>query len=563
MKAIRSPHKYISLSFLTVIALLLALTGCIMPDAPSNLEPQLSIDSISNVTRTEASANIHIQYRGSATFDHIYLCIAQNTKSDKTEKNTNFARIEINQSSPTVKLTQLRPGTAYLCYLVGETATAKLESNLAEFQTIPNNPPTLAGCTILSHGPTGALLEVEILDDGGDPLEAITYNCRNLNTGEIITDSIINPDLSDMPKVRFSIKNLKPCSCYSVSYAARNKNGATIGTPFELQTGDTYIVSEPGTLSKQIDPSSPFTEKTLTIHGPIDSDDVALLRLLLLSPVTTFDAEKGYKPVSALENLDLTECNIVTGKRTYDNEHFTVENEITTGMFGNCPQLRSIRLPSSATHLRRDAFRGSENLERIEVSVETESIEVSQLCPALQAIDVSKGNRWYCSIDGVLFNADASAILWLPLGKTDPLHIPSTISAIGELAFAGSKIQRFYLPANLKTLGRYAFSNTAITEIEIPDKVTTIPEGTFQNCSALKKVTLGKGMEYVGAYAFASAPVSDIYITAELPPVVATYGFTSGQGSITSTCTLHVPAASISIYRNHARWGKFFRIVSI
>lgn len=555
-----SERQYFPILLVVVIVILLLLTRCVPAESPDNLEPSLRIDSISGISRTEATVNVNIRHNGPARLDRIYLCYAQTSGAATRSASAQFTRVEIKPTSTAVKLTQLRPGTSYSCHLEGETATARIVSEQTEFSSIPNGIPSISKCAILSQGPTGVILEVQILDNGGDPVEAVAFTRINLATGESVEHRIANPDLSTSTKVRAAIKNLTPGTRYSFAYRAENRNGVTHGNPFEIETGTTYMVDTPGSLPLIIDAASPFGEKSITVHGPIDSSDISLLRLLLLAPDASGNASKA---VSILEQLDLAECMVTTGSVPYDGEHFTVADEVTAGMFGNCPQLRAIRLPNSATHVRRDALRGCASLEHIEIGTDTRSVDVSQECAALKAVEVSKANQWYRSIDGVLFNAEATAILWLPLGKTDPLHLPETVTEIGELAFAGSRIEIFFLPATLTTLKRYAFSSSAITEITIPDKVVKIPEGAFQNCGALKKVTLGKGVEYIENHAFSGTPVADLYVEAPYPPVVAAAGFRSGAGSITASCTLHVPAASRELYRNHPSWGTFNRIVSL
>lgn len=60
-----------------------------------------------------------------------------------------------------------------------------------------------------------------------------------------------------------------------------------------------------------------------------------------------------------------------------------------------------------------------------------------------------------------------------------------------------------YYTAN-DEIGAYMFSGCSFTSIDIPDNVTSIEDYTFQNCSALTTVTIGKGVTSIGSAAFYS-----------------------------------------------------------
>lgn len=551
--------QYFPLLLVLIIALLLFFTRCVQPERPTNLEPTLTIDSISSVSRTSATVNISIRNHGTTGLDSIFICLE---RVDNTAATIGRIKIDTPTGVSSVNITGLTAGTPYNCYIMGKTATATLRSEGMQFTTHPNEPPKISNLNILSYGPTGAQFEVEIIDDGGDSIDLLEFSCRNNRTGSTTTYRVENPQFDDMHRFRININKLSPDTKYTFSYFAQNRTGATPGTPLDFETGNVFMLKEAGGFAAMVDGSDMSAITKIPINGPIDGRDIAAMLWLLHSPANNYNSAE-VAPPNLIEELDLSECNIATGDHTYDGQHFTVDNEITIGMFANSPQLRSIKLPHSATHIRRDALQGSMVLERIEIGANTQSVEVSQQCPALTRIEVAMGNSWYRSVDGVLFNSDATSVIWIPLGKTDPLHLPESITAIGDLAFYNSKITTFYLPEGFKSLGKYAFAKSAITEFTVPDKVVSIPEGVFQKCTSLSTVTLGKGVEYIGALAFDGSGVTDLYVTADTPPVVISTAFGSGSGEITSRCTLHVPAAAKAIYRNHAQWGKFYRIVSI
>lgn len=91
-------------------------------------------------------------------------------------------------------------------------------------------------------------------------------------------------------------------------------------------------------------------------------------------------------------------------------------------------------------------------------------------------------------------------------------------------------------------------------------KLATIPQATFQNCNNLRQIFIGKETSLIGAYAFDGCPLTDIYLSATIPPVCYSSTFASSY-NLLKLCTLHVPATSLERYRLHQRWGQFENII--
>jgi len=102
---------------------------------------------------------------------------------------------------------------------------------------------------------------------------------------------------------------------------------------------------------------------------------------------------------------------------------------------------------------------------------------------ALARLDVSPGNTEYSSIDGVLYNADKTALLYCPPKKTGTLAIPDGVTTIrgGTVQFNGSYVlDRLVLPASVQVIERGAFEGieTVKNGFEIEFK-GTIPAENF------------------------------------------------------------------------------------
>lgn len=70
------------------------------------------------------------------------------------------------------------------------------------------------------------------------------------------------------------------------------------------------------------------------------------------------------------------------------------------------------------------------------------------------------------------------------------VHSSDDLKKIGDYAFSGTKILKFYFPDGITEIGAHAFEKTQLIEIYIPESCTHIGDGAFANCSNLKKVTI-------------------------------------------------------------------------
>lgn len=132
----------------------------------------------------------------------------------------------------------------------------------------------------------------------------------------------------------------------------------------------------------------------------------------------------------------------------------------------------------------------------------------------------------YKAVDGILYNKDMSALLVYPRGKNGSIIIPEGVTEIKAFAFANSKIEKVSFPDSLKKIGKHAFYECSrlksvdfgngidelggvmafafcsIVKLEIPPKVKTIGDGAFYYCDKLKEVKLNEGLQKIGDDAF-------------------------------------------------------------
>ena len=128
-------------------------------------------------------------------------------------------------------------------------------------------------------------------------------------------------------------------------------------------------------------------------------------------------------------------------------------------------------------------------------------------CDELETITVAAGNPYIKVIDGILYDADVTTLLYCPPknGLTQ-INVPSTVTVIGNSAitdhktlekivlpnsidFIGywafttsTKLKDINLPEGLEGIGQYAFSNTAVKKIHLPSTLTNLMNNALSYC---------------------------------------------------------------------------------
>jgi hypothetical protein len=124
-------------------------------------------------------------------------------------------------------------------------------------------------------------------------------------------------------------------------------------------------------------------------------------------------------------------------------------------------------------------------------------------CPLLTAITVDPSNKFYSSIDGVLFDNTQTTLIEYPQGKVGTYSIPMGVTTIESNAFTDCEyLTGVTLPENLASIGSFAFSRSGLTNVAIGNSVINIGEGAFEGCAKLAGVTIGNGVTTIGSQAF-------------------------------------------------------------
>ncbi len=222
--------------------------------------------------------------------------------------------------------------------------------------------------------------------------------------------------------------------------------------------------------------------------------------------------------------------------------------------FSDCYKLSSITLPDKVESIGDKAFSNCSDLATLTIPSSVTSIGESVFtgCSSLTEINVASDNPSYSSIEGILYNKDASVLVACP-GAKKSVNIPASVTSIGGNAFYGcSCLTSVVIPASVTSIGYDAFYGCSglkksaypdkfanpfdygvaiayskdnslieegfvysadksvvyfaplsiIGEYAIPNFVTTIGDYAFADCTGMTSVTMGSSVSSIGQYAF-------------------------------------------------------------
>ncbi len=268
--------------------------------------------------------------------------------------------------------------------------------------------------------------------------------------------------------------------------------------------------------------------------------------------------------VAVIKNYDhyFVGSVVVPATVEYQGTEYSVV-EIGDGGFGNCVSLKSISLPNTIKKIGEYAFIECNNLTSITIpnsvntigtrafhftglssvyipsSVTTIESSPFSFCIALSSIEVDENNPNYCSVDGVLFNKNKTALIQYPAGKTE--------------------VKYYEIPNTVTTVQKEAFLSCPLEAVTIPNSVTNIEEAAFIN-TKLQSVTLGSSITNIGQYAFRDCwDLTSIY--SNINDITNTTTSTDAFYNVNMNhCSLYVLSGNISEYQNLAPWSNFTKI---
>ena len=185
--------------------------------------------------------------------------------------------------------------------------------------------------------------------------------------------------------------------------------------------------------------------------------------------------------------------------------------EICSGSFFRCAHGKIV-LPDSVLTIDDYAFAGRRAYNYIEIPENVERIGdgafYSGLTGGTITITLDEKNENFCIVDGNLYTADMSVLLYHMCDGSEGLKLPDGVRKIAAFAFAfedrsGCQHRKIELPDTVKTIGKYAFRNCELLKNIYMDGVKNIGEYAFVGCRRLEEIVIPDSVTTVKPFSFA------------------------------------------------------------
>lgn len=155
-------------------------------------------------------------------------------------------------------------------------------------------------------------------------------------------------------------------------------------------------------------------------------------------------------------------------------------------------------------------------------------------------IHVSKDNKSFHSVDGILYETETEKLFYCPKGRSGQLSLPGGIKTVGKLAFHECKIEDVMIPDGVIKIEKEAFwACKSLQSVYIPANLEMIERRAFANCTALQSVFISDGARKIGNYAFVDCKIlNSVFIPNSVKKIEKNAFFDC------PVLTIHTPAGS-------------------
>lgn len=224
-----------------------------------------------------------------------------------------------------------------------------------------------------------------------------------------------------------------------------------------------------------------------------------------------------------LQNLDLTDADIVANSFAYYENNSTTDNVVGGYSFYKLDNLVTLKLPKNAISIGDNAVASCSSLESVDFPKNLKNIGVEsfQNCE-----------------------------------KLDNVFLPDGLESIEYSSFNScNSLKTIQFPPSLKYIGFWAFNGcSSLEKISLPG-LDCIDGGAFRDCTSLKEVRIPSTLQNVGNEAFSGCSnLADIY-TYTVEPI--SIGQNTFDGNTYKSARLWMPTQSYANYYYQTQWGQF------
>ena len=205
--------------------------------------------------------------------------------------------------------------------------------------------------------------------------------------------------------------------------------------------------------------------------------------------------------------------------------------------------LKTIHIPNSVTQIGSRAFSGCSSLQTIHISNFVRHIGINPFA-GCTLLYLTSDSPYYKMINGLLISSDGTLISCL--SKDTHIHIPNSVTQIGDYAFAGCmELQSIHISNSVTQIGDFAFTGCgSLQSIHIPNSVTQIGDEAFSECGSLQSIHICNPVTYIGINPFCDCP--QLRLTSDSPHFKVINGLlVSSDGTLISCLSkdthIHIP----------------------
>jgi len=228
-----------------------------------------------------------------------------------------------------------------------------------------------------------------------------------------------------------------------------------------------------------------------------------------LSSITIGNSVKSIYPFALGNCTNLSSITVDDGNKDYKSDDGVLLNKDGTKLiqYACGKNVSSYTIPDSVKSIEEGAFYGSTRLNSVTIGSSVSSINSYAFgnCTNLASINVNDNNKYFKSVDSVLFNKDGTKLIQYACGKSAYEYtIQDSVTSIEEGAFEGCKnLMAVTVGNSVKTIGSSAFYGCSnLASITIPKSTKSIGNYSFSFCTTLRSVIIGESLKTIGSYAF-------------------------------------------------------------
>ena len=211
-----------------------------------------------------------------------------------------------------------------------------------------------------------------------------------------------------------------------------------------------------------------------------------------LDNISEIEVDKDNKAFIVEDNIlySSDKTTLIRASTNKIKEEYIVPETVTKiedGAFTNCSKLKSVKIPASVENI----------------------VDVFEGCNSLEAINVSRANKNYRSINGILFDSSMYLLERYPQNHSGTSYtIPSSVTMIGNGAFMNcGLLENIVISDNVCCISSKAFKGCdKLDNVILPSTVNVIEDNAFENCSSLKSIEFSNDISSFGVNVMKGTP---------------------------------------------------------